>query len=155
MRGKLGLRTPRPDDEALISDLLALLQANRVDYTNFFRALGPFQTGSETNNNLLRDMFIDRAVFGAWARRYRERLLAEDSRDAERQACMARVNPKFVLRNYLAHNAIALAVEQKDYTEIDQLLKLLRDPFSEQPGMEAYAASSPNWGKHLIVSCSS
>ena len=45
--------------------------------------------------------------------------------------------------------------QQKDYSEVDRLLALLQDPYSEQPGMDAYAAAPPNWGKHLSVSCSS
>jgi serine/tyrosine/threonine adenylyltransferase len=68
---------------------------------------------------------------------------------------MNRINPKYVLRNYLAQQAIELAIEKKDYSEIDRLHALLRDPFSEQPAMELYAAPPPNWGKHLSVSCSS
>jgi uncharacterized protein YdiU (UPF0061 family) len=68
---------------------------------------------------------------------------------------MNQVNPKYILRNYLAQNAIALAVEKKDYSEIDRLLELLRNPYAEQPEMEKYAAAPPNWGKHIIVSCSS
>jgi serine/tyrosine/threonine adenylyltransferase len=68
---------------------------------------------------------------------------------------MNRMNPKYVLRNYLAQQAIELATEKKDYSEIERLQALLRDPFSEQQAMEAYAVPPPNWGKHLSVSCSS
>ena len=64
------------------------------------------------------------------------------------------VNPKYILRNYLAQGAIEKA-QQKDYSEIHRLLTLLRNPYSEQAGMESYAAAPPNWGKHLSVSCSS
>jgi len=60
-----------------------------------------------------------------------------------------------VLRNYLAHTAIQMATEQKDFSEIERLRLLLRDPFAEQPEMDRYAAPPPDWGKHLIVSCSS
>jgi uncharacterized protein YdiU (UPF0061 family) len=67
---------------------------------------------------------------------------------------MNRVNPKYVLRNYLAQTAIEKA-QKRDYSEIDRLLTLLQNPYSDQPGMEAYAAPPPNWGKHLSVSCSS
>jgi uncharacterized protein YdiU (UPF0061 family) len=67
---------------------------------------------------------------------------------------MNRVNPKYVLRNYLAQAAIEKA-QQKDFAEIDRLLALLQHPYTDQPGMEGYAAPPPNWGKHLSVSCSS
>ena len=102
-----------------------------------------------------RDMFVDRSAFDAWARRYRERLLSEGSKNEDRQRRMNRANPKYVLRNYLAHQAIALAREKRDFSEIDRLLTVLRDPYAEQPTMERYAIPPPDWGKHLAVSCSS
>lgn len=155
MREKLGLRKAKPDDAALIRDLLELMQAGRVDYTNLFRALGTFRQGSEEANEPLRDWFQDREAFDAWAARYKERLRAEGSRDEERKARMDRVNPQYVLRNYLAQAAIERATQHKDYAEIDRLRELLLDPFTERPGMEAYAAPPPDWGKQIIVSCSS
>ena len=67
---------------------------------------------------------------------------------------MDRRNPKYVLRNYLAQNAITEA-EQGDYKEIERLLELLRDPYTERPGKENYAALPPDWSKELVISCSS
>ena len=68
---------------------------------------------------------------------------------------MNRVNPKYVLRNYLAYTAIIQATDKKDFTEIARLLGLLQDPYTERPDMEPYAAPPPEWGKHISVSCSS
>jgi uncharacterized protein YdiU (UPF0061 family) len=155
MRRKLGLQGNRPEDAELISVLLDILQVNRVDYTNFFRALGDFQQGPDANNTTLRNLFIRREDFEAWAERYRERLRAEGSRDAERKRRMNRVNPKYVLRNHLAQTAIARATEQRDFSEIDRLLELLRDPYSERPDMGQYAAPPPDGGRKIVVSCSS
>lgn len=153
---KLGLQESAEEDGGLVTDLLALLQSSRVDYTIFFRALSGFQTGPEGDTHqTLRDYFLDRVAFDAWAQRYGERLKRERSQDAERRERMNRINPKYVLRNYLAQQAIELATDKKDYSEIGRTHALLRDPFSEQPAMEAYAASPPNWGKHISVSCSS
>jgi serine/tyrosine/threonine adenylyltransferase len=59
------------------------------------------------------------------------------------------------LRNYLAQQAITRAEQARDFSEIDRLLALLRAPFAEQPSMAAYAEPPPQWGKELIVSCSS
>lgn len=165
MRAKLGLREVKLGVETLINDLLALMQASRVDYTIFFRALGGFTIPSltlplegggkgEGIRGSLRDFFLDRSAFDAWAARYATRLRAEQSQDKERQQRMDRTNPRYVLRNYLAQRAIERA-QHKDFTEIDRLLDLLRDPFTERPGMEDYAAPTPNRGKHLVVSCSS
>jgi uncharacterized protein YdiU (UPF0061 family) len=67
---------------------------------------------------------------------------------------MDRVNPKFVLRNYLAQVAIQKA-EQKDFSEIEILLTLLENPFDEHPQYESYAELPPDWAAHIEVSCSS
>src|SRR6185295_5692310 len=154
MRAKFGLIQTKEEDAPLIQDLLALMQLHHVDYTNLFRALGLFQTGSPSLNQGLRDFFLDRDAFDKWAHRYEDRLREEGSRDADRLVRMNRVNPKYVLRNYLAQTAIEKA-QQKDFSEIDRLLTLLQNPYNDQPGMDGYAASPPNWGKHLAVSCSS
>jgi uncharacterized protein YdiU (UPF0061 family) len=150
MRAKLGLAEARDDDFDLIVPLLEAMQANRVDYTRFFRALGDFDTPDDT----LRDKFINPTDFDDWAVRYRERLAAERSQPDERRARMVRVNPQFVLRNYLAQNAITRA-EAGDFAELETLLAVLRRPFDEQPGREDYAALPPEWSKKIVVSCSS
>ncbi|HEX8424598.1 MAG TPA: YdiU family protein, partial [Pyrinomonadaceae bacterium] len=155
LRAKLGLATTAEADAELVLDLFGLLEASGVDYTNFFRRLGNFRTADDSPQDELRDMFIEPAAFDAWAARYRARLLAEACDDRERKSRMDRVNPKYVLRNYLAQNAIVAAVERRDYTEIARLLELLRAPFAEQPAFERYAAPPPDWGKRLAVSCSS
>ena len=155
MRQKLGIEEWRPEDGELLTGLLAIMQANQVDYTNAFRALGDVQSDPASASELLRDLFLDRTAFDAWAVRYRERLRSEGSRDAERKQRMARVNPKYVLRNYLVQVAIAQATEKRDFAEIDRLLDLLRDPFAERPDMEQYAAPPPDWGRRIVVSCSS
>lgn len=51
--------------------------------------------------------------------------------------------------------AIRKAEDERDFSEIERLRQLLRDPFTEQPGMERYAEPPPDWGRHLVVSCSS
>ena len=154
MRAKFGLIDTKEEDASLIQDLLALMHLHHVDYTRFFRSLGFFQAGSASLNEQLRDFFMDRESFDQWARRYENRLRAEGSRDEDRLLRMNRINPKYMLRNYLAQTAIEKA-QKKDYSEIDRLLTLLHDPYSDQSGMDAYAAPPPNWGKHLSVSCSS
>ena len=154
MRAKLGVQESKPEDGVLISDLLALMAMNQVDYTIFFRALGGFKSGGGEQTDALRDFFVDRDGFDRWAARYRDRLREETGRDEDRQARMNRVNPKYILRNYLAQTAIERA-RQKDYSEIVRLRKLLADPFTEQPDMDAYAAPPPDWGRQILVSCSS
>jgi uncharacterized protein YdiU (UPF0061 family) len=159
LHAKLGLRTAQVDDRALFDAMFKLMQGGHVDFTRFFRALSNFTVevdtaGSPHPDSALRDMFIDREAFDAWALQYRQRLAAEASIDAERKVDMDRANPKYILRNYLAQVAIDKAVD-KDYSEIGKLLAILERPFDEQPENEAYAALPPDWASHLEVSCSS
>jgi serine/tyrosine/threonine adenylyltransferase len=85
---------------------------------------------------------------------YRQRLAQENSTDTVRQVRMNQVNPAYILRNYLAQAAIEKA-EAGDASEVDRLLKLLQDPFTEQEGMERYADHPPAWADSISVSCSS
>ena len=159
LHAKLGLRSEREGDSALFDAMFALMQANHVDFTLFFRRLGDLRSAAAEPEALaldapLRDLFLDRAAFDAWAVRYRLRLRQEDSDDAARRVAMNLVNPKYVLRNYLAQVAIDKARE-KDFSEVSRLLTVLARPFDEQPEHEHYAALPPDWASHLEVSCSS
>lgn len=152
MLNKLGLETALDGDTELLGELLQVLEANRSDYTIFFRRLCDFDESIE--HSPLRDDFIDRERFDRWAASYRERLAQETRPRAERAAAMRRSNPKFILRNYLAQQAIEKA-ELGDYSEVNRLFDVLQRPFDEQPENESYAAPPPDWGQHLAVSCSS
>ena len=154
MRAKLGLRDAHEGDQALSAGLLNLMEANRIDYTTLFRDLAALRVADDSLDAGLRDRFIDRPGFDAWLADYRARLRHESGDDDARAAAMRAVNPRYILRNYLAQQAIERA-EQGDYAEIDRLLALLSRPFDEQPGMQAYAQEPPDWGRVLEVSCSS
>lgn len=152
MRRRLGFTRAEEGDEALVQRLLQLMQTSAVDYTLFFRRLG--ETAPEQAVAVLRDEFVDLAGFDAWAAQYVERATREGADQDARRQCMHAVNPKYILRNYLAQRAIE-AAEQGDFGEVRQLHAVLARPFDEQPGMERYAERPPEWGKHLEISCSS
>ncbi len=163
---KLGLRDDLPGDDDFIQALLTLMQENSVDFTLFFRRLGDLkvstpqldaQLDAQLDNELdapLRDLFMNPAAFDAWAATYRQRLQQENTQDAARQITMHAVNPKYVLRNYLAQVAIEKA-QAGDFSEVQHLHKLLERPFDEQPEHQSYAQLPPDWASHLEVSCSS
>ncbi len=151
---KLGLRESLPNDQALIDRLFEIMQANRPDFTLLFRKLGELKIGDPSSDESIRDLFLDRPAFDAWASDYRARLQQEQSMDAARGAAMHAVNPKYVLRNYLAEVAIRKA-KQKDFSEVEKLRAILSKPFDEQPENESYAALPPDWASGLEVSCSS
>lgn len=154
MRAKLGLRDERPEDGALVDDLLRRMAADGADYTITFRRLARFDSTPGANHDALRDLFLDREALDAWALRYAERLRAEASVDAERRLRMEHTNPKYVLRNHLAETAIRQA-EAGDFGEVSRLLAVLQHPFDEQPEHEALAGFPPDWARQLEISCSS
>ncbi len=147
---KLGLQEWKEGDEDLIDAWWRLLHDHRADFTLAFRTLasvdrdpGPFLA-----------LFGDPEPARAWLERYRERVLAQRWPGAEREAAMLRANPLYVLRNHLAQIAIDAAAKG-DPGEIDTLLELLHDPYTERPGFERYAEQAPAWAERLEVSCSS
>ena len=154
MRLRLGLATAQDEDAALLRDLLALLQAGRVDYARFFRKLDSVNGQRSTVNGTLSAMFTDRAGIEAWLDRYRARLGVEQSDDAERSDRMRRANPKYLLRNWVAQEAIA-AAQRGEFGLIDSLRRLLAAPYDEHPGWERYAEPPSPAAREIEVSCSS
>ena len=154
LHAKLGLGMFYENDRTLFESMFSLMHENHVDFTQFFRKLARLQVEQPELDAPVRDLFLDRAAFDAWALTYRARLRKELRSNAERARAMDQVNPKYVLRNYLAQIAIEKA-QNKDFSEVAKLLSVLERPFDEQPENEAYAALPPDWASHLEVSCSS
>jgi serine/tyrosine/threonine adenylyltransferase len=154
MAEKIGLEQSVPQALPMLEALLAQMQQSRVDYTQLFRALADVERDSAQVVPGLRDRFVDRERFDQWLAAYRTVLRTHGRNDAERREAMRRINPKYILRNYLAQIAIEKA-EAGDYSEIDRLLAVLQTPFAEHPEFSHYAESPPEWADHIQVSCSS
>jgi len=154
MRGKLGLEKEDKQDKKLVEDLLSLMHDDRVDYTILFRHLCDFDSQDTNNNNAIRDIFMQRDLFDVWAEKYQLRLNKENSNDEQRAIKMKLINPKYILRNYMAEIAIKKA-EEKDYSEIERIFNLLLTPYDEQTENEEYAGHPPQWAQKISVSCSS
>ncbi|HEY0201200.1 MAG TPA: YdiU family protein [Burkholderiaceae bacterium] len=150
MRAKLGLRDEQQGDAALVEATLQLLAREHTDYTIFWHRLS--HGVASGNLEPVRDLFLDRAAFDAWALSFQERTALVDQ--ALAVDLMLKTNPKYVLRNHLAETAIARAREH-DFTELATLQRLLETPYSEHPGFEDYASFPPEWASTIEISCSS
>jgi uncharacterized protein YdiU (UPF0061 family) len=140
MRAKLGLDNDQSGDDELIENLLALLHAQKVDYTSFFRALSSSLRGDATR---LRSLFVEPFAIDAWSDRWRAQL-SSHLRDAEAIAtAMDGVNPIYVPRNHLVEEALGAATDG-DMQPFARLLEVLVRPFDERPGLERYAAPAPS-----------
>ncbi len=173
MGNKLGLLQCSTEDEVLISKLLEVLKLHETDMTLLFRNLAQISTERDSLN--ISDTDLLKPIMSAyylpeqltdnvtqqmadWLRGYIKRLQAENVPDSIRRQNMNGINPKYVLRNYLAQQAIDQA-EQGDNTLVNELLELLRHPYDEQPENEKYAAKRPEWARNKagcsMLSCSS
>jgi uncharacterized protein YdiU (UPF0061 family) len=139
MHAKLGMADDRRDDGALIGDLLALLQAQRVDFTSCFRALSAAARGDAQP---ARSLFDEPLAFDAWSERWRAQLASQASDGHAVADAMDRVNPVYVPRNHHVEDALAAATAG-DLRPLHRLLDVLAQPFHERPGLEPYAAPAP------------
>ena len=142
-RRKLGLTIEKSDDLKLIEAFLSWMQKNKKDYTNTFRGF------TKDPDSLFED-----AEGKAWYEEYQRRLSLEQISPDKRGKMMSQANPKFVLRNYLAQEAIQDA-EKSDFTRLIKLLEVLKNPYAENPEFDDFAKAPPEWGKKLEISCSS
>ena len=161
---KLGLAQARDEDLALRDGLHAWMREAEADMTLTWRALVDFDPEASAPSLLGGVCYDDsrrRAAEPAlrdWIERYAARLREDPLTAGQRRSRMRLANPKYVLRNYLAQEAIDLA-EQGDYTRVHELLEVMRHPCDEQPGRERYAQKRPDWARQRagcsMLSCSS
>lgn len=161
---KLGLGRFVEGDDTLMAQFLQLLHEGEMDMTLAFRALAEVYPAAP-------DVAMLEAAFYApdkrgqvlpklqdWLRRHGQRVLADGQAPEVRRATMNAANPKYVLRNWLAQEAIDRA-EQGDSAGITDLLDVLRHPYDDQPGREAFARRRPEWARERagcsMLSCSS
>ncbi|MBW3614219.1 MAG: YdiU family protein [Actinobacteria bacterium] len=169
---RLGWAGPQDQDDGLVSELLSVLTGAEIDQVLFFRDLARVPVDPEarlSDDELLAPLSAAwyrpeelvgevRASLVAWLRRWGRRVVDGGLEDQERRRRMDALNPRFVLRNYLAQEAID-AAEQGDTSLIGELLDVLRRPYDDQPGRERFAARRPEWARQRVgcsmLSCSS
>jgi uncharacterized protein YdiU (UPF0061 family) len=165
---KLGIFTSTKTDSELIVDLEENLQLSETDMTIFFRKLGKVKKEYSTEIALekIKDAFyIPQEIannvlenWNNWFDLYLKRLNDEQLSDDDRQERMNKINPKYVLRNYMAQLSID-AADKGDFSLVNELYLLLQKPYDEQPDMEKWFAKRPDWARSKVgcsmLSCSS
>ncbi len=170
MAKKLGFQRFEPEtDRSLTTGLLSLLESTEIDYTLFFRGLSHLDITKEPMENQIPP-FIKKAYYApdqvtpahsnrlnAWIALYGKRLTRDRISHETKKQQMDRINPKYVLRNYLVQTAIDNA--KKDFSLVWELLDVMRRPYDEQPDREMFAEKRPEWARHKpgcsMLSCSS
>ena len=146
-RKKLGLGLEEPEDAALIQGLLDIMESEKLDYTNTFRNLMHTLT-----NKISPELSSE--ISKSWVVSFLKRHSRETTSQEKRLELMSQMNPKFILRNYMAQEAIE-AAEKNDFLLLNTLLIILTQPFEEFPEHQKFANKSPKWAKDLEISCSS
>jgi uncharacterized protein YdiU (UPF0061 family) len=171
MKSKLGLTTENENDKNLIKELESNLHLSETDMTLFYRNLSNITKDSSLDDNdaflrpLIDSFYKPDEVIGnvlerwrGWFKNYINRLQTEAFTDSERKLAMNKVNPKYVLRNYMSQLAIE-AADIGDYSVIEELYTMLKSPYDEQPKYEKWFAKRPEWARNKVgcsmLSCSS
>jgi serine/tyrosine/threonine adenylyltransferase len=168
MRNKLGLKMVKEEDTALIENLTELLQLIETDMTIFFRNLANIhkEDAPEDAFDKIKDAFYNEKDltestlnnWHTWLQHYTNRINEEKLSDTERKKQMNSVNPKYVLRNYMAQLSID-AADKGNYSLINELFELLKKPYDEQTDSQKWFAKRPDWARDKVgcsmLSCSS
>ncbi len=147
---KFGWLSWHEQDQDLVDEWWRLLHTQSADFTLSFRYLA---NAPDQPDNFL-SLFDESAPAREWLAQYKQRVQFDTRSEADRISQMMAANPLYVLRNHLAQQAID-AAEKDDASVIENLMTVLRNPYTECPGFEAYAQPAPEWARHLEVSCSS
>ncbi|OZM56930.1 hypothetical protein CIB95_09170 [Lottiidibacillus patelloidae] len=141
MREKLGLFNEEIEDEALIDQLLGMMEKYHADYTNTFVAL----TLDKVKGT---DMFASEA-FISWNKRWQERLERQEETIEDAKELMKKSNPVVIPRNHKVEEALEAAVENRDYSVIENLLKVLVNPYEYTLEREDYCKpADPSAGNY-------
>ena len=173
LQRKLGLSGQDPAaDQDLFENLTAALEAAEMDMTLFFRHLShavPALLAETADTEAEFNRLIDVASYAApnsegsatlrqWLGEYVQRLRQETAPAETIREQMLAANPKYVLRNYLAQQAIEAATAG-DLSVLNRLMEVLKTPYAEQPEHDELAAKRPEWAREkpgcATLSCSS
>ena len=168
MQNKLGLQIKKEHDIVLIQSLTQLLEKVETDMTIFFRNLSNVTKSDTaiTAFNSIKEAFynekdLEQTIlkdWHDWLEKYCLRINEEKLSDTERKDQMNLVNPKYVLRNYMAQLCIDDA-DKGDYSLLNELFEMLKNPYDEQPNFQKWFAKRPDWARDKVgcsmLSCSS
>ncbi|MDR5891191.1 YdiU family protein [Halomonas mongoliensis] len=156
-RAKLGLVQEEEGDRELAEALLEAMEAGGADFTLAFRRLSEAveeaEAVEEEEAPALLELFEYDSALRDWLPRWRERLAREGVGSEAIAARMNAVNPLYIPRNHQVERMIAAAAEQDDFGPFEALREVLADPFTEQPGREAYAEPAPATEKVFRTFC--
>ena len=131
MRKKLGLFNEEEYDEKLIDELLSLMHKYKADYTNTFKML--------TIGDLSHNPMYEKEDFNQWYKKWNDRLSRQDKSKEDIFKLMKNNNPAVIPRNHRVEEALKHAVENDDYSYMDKLMDVLKNPYEYSKDQEEYS----------------
>lgn len=140
MGHKLGLITLQDEDEALVNDLLTLMEGLKMDFTNTFAALTTGEIPAKPG-------------FNDWWNRWQQRLAHQPQSMAESRELMEKSNPAVIPRNHLVEAALAEAVNKNDLSPFYRLLEVLSNPYDHERDNAPYTQAPPGSSQPYRTFC--
>ena len=134
---KLGLSGPKSGDELIIKLLLELMFENKTDFTQTFRLLSEVFDKKGYQN--FQSLFQNKEKIDHWYKMWEKRIFDEKKDLNEICKKMKSVNPIYIPRNHIVEDAIKKFIHYKDYSELNMLIKLLKNPFTERKKMSYFS----------------
>ena len=150
MSKKLGLVDgSNTNSHKLLDGLLDILEECEIDYTNFFYILSIY-----TSKDEVLELTLKKDILNTWFDKYNNICQEQDISKEERQEQMSKINPKYVLKNYMIQEAIDKANDD-DFSLVEDLLKVAQNPYKNYEAMNKYVKNTPSELSNLRLSCSS
>lgn len=165
LAGKFGLDNWQDSDGELVNRIFELMTRAEIDMTLLFTKLAELNI-TTPNIDTIKEAFYTELGFQQfgddvlqWLNTYVKRIENSKLSPAQRLETMRVHNPRYVLRNYMAQEAIDLLTEKGDNKRLLTLLELLKNPYTKQTGMEQFEQKRPDWARQKagcsMLSCSS
>lgn len=136
MAKKIGIMTLRDKDSTLIYELLDIMEKNEADYTLFFRYLS--DAVEKQGYSKVKKLFHKEGEIQAWLTKWETRIKEQGMSFDEIAVQMKQLNPAFIPRNHRVQQAIDEANNQANFILMNQLLDILKNPYTDQPEKSEY-----------------
>lgn len=165
LAGKFGLDSWQDSDGEMVNRIFELMTRAEIDMTLFFTSLASLNISEPSINSISEAFYTQKGLqqFGddiqQWLEGYTKRVQQSKLSSAQRLEKMQTHNPRYVLRNYMAQEAIDLLTNEGDNKRLLTLLELLKNPYTKQQGMGNFEQKRPDWAREKagcsMLSCSS
>ncbi len=154
MNKRIGIDTSTSSNlnAELIKELIGALEASQSDYNCFFYELSKLESLNDISSILNISIYRDSLI--KWFESYKRKVREENISIKNRNSLMKKVNPKYIIKNYMLQESIDKA-EEGNFTLVNDLLNIAQNPYEEHKKYERYSKPTPIKEANLQLSCSS